>query len=616
MFGLPRLNLRLKQLNFRLLLYIMLLLSVLLPSVAHADWEPLHRDKATYNQGVEALLAGAPDHAEVAFRQVLEKDPSCGKAGHGLAVALLRQNRAEEAVDLLTELAIRYPNQPDALTGLSVASFAAMDFATARTAALQAVALDVTSLEANAALISVLLRQGEVAVAQQAIEDARGKVAGPALACLEAQVLLEGELDAQAAALLPYCRQTIYTDLSANISAALSASPESATGELAAHVGADPVARTVEAVQLLSAGEAGEAEALLTEVLASSPARLDARVVRAQARWALGDAAGARDDLTVAFSGDAWVEVHRTGAMSGILLKSHEEQLAAVLREGAALMVTMLVESGDLDGAQHQLSQARQVWGEGPELATAEAVILYASGDVAGGWQRAEQALTTWPAAPAPLELVARWALASPDQLTDGAAAALQASPRWQDHYNLSIIYYKLSDDAACLRVVHRATGEGGAARDEASRRQLWALGYRCATRAGDLESADEALRRTGRPGELDQIARVNHALLRYNAGQHQEALRVLKGLEGEPKVTALASAISTRVYGLEGDWDQALTAAVTAPASDRYWLAGELSAAGQLLPARRLLTGTCDQLDAEPRARCSQLYAQLGGSL
>ena len=154
-------------------------------SIAAAEWSCTRSSQRIINQAVEALDGGAPAEAEGIYQTVLMKEPSCGLAGHGLSVALLRQDRPQEAMALLTVLAEDYPEQPEALTGLSVAAFAAQDFATARTAALQAIGLDSASLEANAALLAVLLRQGELTLATQVIAEARGKLEGPSLACLE-----------------------------------------------------------------------------------------------------------------------------------------------------------------------------------------------------------------------------------------------------------------------------------------------------------------------------------------------------------------------------------------------------------------------------------------------
>ena len=58
------------------------------------------------------------------------------------------------------------------------------------TAAVEAVRLAPDSLEAVHALVSALLRQGAVGDASQAVANARGKIDGPSLSCLEAQVLL------------------------------------------------------------------------------------------------------------------------------------------------------------------------------------------------------------------------------------------------------------------------------------------------------------------------------------------------------------------------------------------------------------------------------------------
>jgi len=579
-------------------------------STAAAEWSCTRGSQRIINQAVEALESGALDQAEALYQQALLKEPACGLAGHGLSVALLRQDRPEEAAALLTTLAAAYPAQPEALTGLSVAAFAAQDFATARTAALQAVGLDSASLEANAALLAVLLRQGELTLATQVIEEARGKLEGPSLACLEAQVLIEGGHPEQARTLLPYCRQSAQTALVAAVSGQLA---PGSTAAMADRVGAAAVAGISEALDALSSGDAGTARTILDGVLTDSPARIDARVLRARCHRALGDLAAARADLEAAFEGETWIEVHTSGAMSGILLKSHEDQLNTLLADGMGLLITIQLEAGELDQAQQTLRTAQATLGAGPHLAAADARILRAAGERDEGWRRLEVALSTWLVEPVLLTVAAEWGLEDPARMPEGAAAALANSGRWEDRHNLAAILYQSGQHAACVEQIRSATGASGPAPDDATRRRLWSIGYRCAAQAQDLDAAEEAARRAAPMSTLDPVARVNHALMRYSAGQGAAALEPIADLSGPEAVMSMAATIATRVHGEAEQWPEATAAAQHAPAAERYWLGQRLVSDGDLTAGIGLLRSACPELDGEERVQCTQLLLQLG---
>ena len=589
-------------------------MSVLLAfvSLAAAEWSCSRSSARTINQAVEALESGDPGRAEIIYRSVLQKDPDCGLARHGIGVAMLRQDRPEEAQEWLTELAGEYPEQSEALTALSVAAFAAQDFSTARTAALQAVGIDITSLEANAALLAVLLRQGELTLASQVIEEARGKLEGPTLACLEAQVLAEGGFTDQARVLLPYCRQSTQTALVAAISGQLTPGSRAA---MADRVGVAAVAGIAEALDALNHGDPATARLILDGVLKDSPDRIDARIVRARASRSLGDLSAARTDLETIFEGESWIEVHTSGAMSGILLKSHEEKLSTLLSDGVGLLVDILLESGEVELARQQLTQATATLGAGPHLSAAEVRLLRATGEPEEGWRRLQVALTTWIDAPVLLTLAAEWGLAEPAALPEEAATALAASSRWEDRYNLAGIYHQSGRHPECVTEIRRAAGSGGPATDDASRLKLWQLGYRCAAQAQDLEAIEEAARRTGPLTTLDPTSRVNHALLRYSAGQGSAALEPLEALSGSPSVTLLAATITTRVHGEAGSWTPAINAAAGAPAAEQYWLGQRLVDAGKLAEGIDMLQTACPNLTDDERIRCTQLLVQINGA-
>lgn len=579
-------------------------------SAASAGWTCSRSSQRAINNAVEALGAGDPVRAEVMYRKALDGEPDCGMAAHGLGVALIRQDRPAEALALLTDLAATWPEELEVLTALSVAAFAAQDFSTARTAALLAIGQDSTSLEATAALLAVLLRQGEQSLAMQVIEDARGKLAGPSLACLEAQVLVEGGQVAAARSLLSYCRQSPELALVAAVSGQLA---PGSTASLADEVGAAAVAGITEALGALNAGDPATARSILDGVLTASPDRIDARVLRARCHRALGDLDAARTDLEEAFEGESWIEVHASGAMSGILLKSHEEQLNTLLADGIGLLVDILIESGDIAAARQQLTVAEGALGAGPHLAAAQARLLRATGDAAEAWRRLGLALTTWMDEEVLLTVAGEWGLAEPGALPEEAAAALSRSSRWADRYNLAAIYYQSGQHADCISQVRDTTG--ALSLNDAARTQLWGLGYRCASHAQDLRATEEAARFAGPMSSLDPVARVNHALMRYSDGQGHDALAPLAGLSGPPQAAAMAATIAVRVHGEAGEWPEAMSASSRATPADRYWLGKRLVNEGALAEGISVLSAACPGLAGAERVACTDLLIQLGGT-
>jgi tetratricopeptide (TPR) repeat protein len=573
-------------------------------SVAWSAWSPVRGQQGAYNEAVVLLNAGDVDQAEVMFRLVLRADTECGLAQHGLGLSLLRQDQVSEARSVFEALVSAHPDQADAHVGVSLAAFAMQDFGRARSAAQQAVERAPGSLEAVSALVGALLREGAVGDAEQAVARAQGQVDGPSLSCLEAQVLLEAGRTSTAQQRLSYCRQSTHAELSAAVSSQLGAAT---TASAAGMVGAERLGRLSEAVTRLNAGDAAGAVAILDPIVASDDRRADARLIRARARHRIGDIEGARADLEAAFEGGSWVDVHRSGAMSGILRQSHADALQAGLAEGAALLVQIHLESGDVAQGEARLATARAELGDSLPLSLAEARIKRASGAEEEAWA----VVLRWSQAPEAMDLIAEWAIDRPGAVPEPALAALASSGRWNDRYNLSIVQYKQKQYPRCLQTI-----EGARERtmDPGALRELWLVGYRCAVHSEDLASSDRmySLLRGAPVRESD---RVNHARLRLQSGEAEGALSMLRGLE-EPAVQPLAAAISVRAHATLGQWSEATAASTGAAPRERHWLGGQLAAAGQLSAARRVLTSSCQELPHEDRVRCSQLLSQLGGPL
>ena len=571
-----------------------------LVGIGWSAWAPGRGQTRDYNAAVEALEAGELAEAEAIFRRVLEKDPACGLAQHGLGMALLRQNEASEAMLVLGHASEVYPGQEAVHVGLSLAAFASQDFGRAQAAAREAVRLSPGSIDAVAALVGALLRQGSVEAAQEVVTAARGNLEGPSLACLEAQVLAEAGQPETARQRLAYCNQSRRPELAAAVAAQLGASVGAASA-----VGAERLVQLSRAVELVNAGQHGEAIGILDPIAAADGRRADVRLIRARARLALGDRDGARADLEVAFSGETWVDVHRSGAMSGILRQSHAEALQVAIAEGAALLVQIHLEDGQVTAAQQRLSAAKAALGDSRSLDLAEARLLQATGAAPDGWAIAMR----WSSSPQGLDLMGEWAVAEPGSVPDEALAALAASGRWSDRYNLAVVAYNRRDYPRCLEVTAQAAET---TMDPAHLKALWGLGYRCAVFSGVLEDADRLLQRLSVEA-LREADRVNHARLRYQAGQPAEVLALLEGL-ADPGVQGLASSLAMRASVDLERWDEAVRWAPGASAQDRYWLGGRLAEAGEHTAARAVLSAACGQLDAEASARCAQLLEQLDG--
>lgn len=598
-----------------------LLLALSLPAAA-AGWEPSSSAAIDlYDKGYEALRARDPKGAEGHFRALLQAEPKCGMAMQGLGYALLFQNKSQEAKGLLTEVTGLYPDKPGAWTTLSEAAFASQDFGAAKSAANKAIALDPESLDAQMALQSVLMRTGEYKAAGSALDAAELHIPGPEIACLEAQLRLEQKDVTGAQQLLGSCRGSSREDLVTMVEGLLAqASGRTAeASQLMGALGVDTVSQVVRAANQYNSGDAASAVKTLDGVLARSPDRLDARILRGQARASLGDMKGARADLEQAFQGDSWVEVHTTGMMSGILRKSDEEKLQHMVVEGASLLVRILVEDKDLTRARAVLVQARKIAPTGAALDASEAWLLTAEGKHKQAWDLLSAAIVRGERDPLLREVAGQMAYKSLPTASPVVLAAIRSQGPATARFNLASALANASRPADCLAEVF-ATPLGEYNTMGADLRQRFdRLGYRCAVDSEDLVAAEAKLRTiAGGTTKLDAslfATGFNHALMLSKAGNADAALGVLDLLapaEKRAKQKVLSLQLSTLAEA--GRWDQAVQKAADpdAEASDLAWLAGELSNAERPDEARALLRRACPNLKGEDATQCNALLAQL----
>lgn len=604
-------------------LLVGLLLALSLPAAA-ATWEPSTQAGVDlYDQGYQALRGRDPKGAEAAFKKLLQSEPKCGMAMQGLGYALLFQNRSGEAKTLLQEVTQLYPDRPAAWTTLSEASFAAQDFGLAKSSANQAIRLDPESLDAQMALQGVLMRTGEYKAAGAALDAAQLHIPGAEIACLEAQLRLEEKDLAQARQLLVECRRAEREDLVTMVEGLVAqASGRTAeASQLMGALGVDTVSQVVRATEQYNAGDPASAAKTLDAVLAKNPDRLDARILRGQARASLGDKKGARADLEIAFQGDTWVEVHNTGMMSGILRKSDEEKLQRMVVEGASLLVRILVEDKDLTRARTVLGQARKIAATGAALDAAEAWLLAAEGKDKAAWDLLSAAIVRGERDPLIREIAGQMAYKSLSTASPVVLAAIRAQGPAVARFNLASALANASRPADCLAEVV-ATPEGERATMDAELRLRFdRLGYRCAVESEEMVAADAKLRTlTGAGVKLDPslfATGFNHALLLGKGGQPEAALGVL-ALLAPADLRAKQKVLSLRLESLAalGRWEQAAAEAASPDAdpADLAWLAAQLANAERPQEARALLQRACPALTGEDQAQCKALLAELTG--
>ena len=601
---------------------VLLALTLATASPATAAWLPRETDRAAYSDAITRLAQGRLEEARAGFEAVLASDPGCGMAAHGLGMTQLRQGEVQAAIHTLEAAAVDHPQSATVFVGLSTARFVAQDFAGSRSAATRAVALEPDSIDAHATLQQVLLRQGDLGAARADLAAAGPRLPGPVVACFEVQIAAESGDTFTAQAHVERCRRAGAPELvAAAVTRAGGGLDAEAIGEMALGMGVDAMVLLAQAVDRMNAGDAETALGLLDSLLERHPHRTDARLLRGQVRASRGDTAGARADLTAALDAGTWVDVYRSGAVSGILRKSDEQRLRSAVAQGAGLLAGILVDEGDLEGADRLLQRVGGRLPAHPSLTGGAARLAMARGDGAGAASLLDQGLATWPDDPALLDAASTIVLAEPRAATPRVAAGLGRSRAWAHPHNLAVSQLKRGDPEACLQTIAgaRARLAGGLAADPAMR--LAHVGLRCAAEAEDLDAARALLPRAGETSGIPAVTRFNLALLEQQAGRPDAAWRLIRDLVAQPPTDnpLLARAVTglgLRVHVERGRMADAIAIAgrPEVDPADVHWLASRLAADGDLTAARGLLDAACPQLQGDAAARCSSLHQQLGG--
>ncbi|HCH63552.1 MAG: hypothetical protein CL927_10625 [Deltaproteobacteria bacterium] len=589
---------------------------VLLSSPVYAGWAPVVTDRRLYSAAITDLAGGRLEEAEAGFSALLEKDPSCGMALHGRGMARFRAGDVDGAAADLTRVVEAFPDQPEGHVGLSSVRFVEQNFPAAEQAARAAVAADPGDIDGNSALQQVLLRTGDLVGAKDAIEAARAELPPSIVACFEVQVAHEAGDRSGLDAAMGACRAS---GVPALVAAAVSRATGDASivGEMAGQLGVDALLMHAQAVDLFNDGAYADAASTLDTILERSPHRVDARLLRARAQHALGNVDAARADLDAAFGGTAWVDVHRSGAMSGILRKSDEQALAAEVTAGAALWVQMLLDEGSLDAATEQLDRFETTLGSKPPLLAVRAEWMRRSGDAEGAWTFLASALTDAPQDRHLLRLASTWAVAMPDSVPAAVATRLDQSGSWQDAWNLALSHRKSGDLSACHATAAGALQGSASGAPPDVQRKLAGLAHRCAVAARDLVSADALVSSAGGMSALDPVVAYNHAHLRYASGDARGTLtllgeRVMETSPEQAESTRATVALAIRAHlDLDGlDAAHALAAGPWGAPEDQLVVASRLSVAGDDSRAGGLLAQACPMLSGDARARCDALTA------
>ena len=534
----------------------MITLLLLIGGAFAASWDPPEAQAAPFNAGILALQDGKPADAEIAFRQVLAHSPDCGRAAQGLGIALVRQERLDEARRILSQAASSFPDRAELHTALAGAAFAAQDFPSALEQARLASRLDPASVDAQVGLQQVLLRLGEPEQARAAL--AQATLPGPERGCLEILIDLEGDQTPGTTA-AAYCQQAAHPGLASTVQARLSvqAGQLAATGAAAGRAGATTVEQVAQALRHHQHGQDAQALPLLDAALATEPRRIDARILRALVRARTQDEDGALADLEQVFAADSWVQVHPTGEMSGVLTASDEAALEDSVRQGAGLLVSLLVDAGRLDDAEAALLKASRRLGMGPAL-TAGAVRLRGAQDrLDDAWAVLLGGLSQWPEDPDLTLLAAELAARDPVRVPAAVQARLQAATDWRARYHLAVAAGRQGHQGSCA-----AQAEGAASTMDASsppptpadRVTVLRLWHACAVNAGLWTAADRAAAALGDPAAMNEVARLMHALMRQEAGDNAGAIELLDGLHASTaERRATAAEIRAQASGGDG---------------------------------------------------------------
>lgn len=570
-------------------------------------WEPRPSVIADYNLAVEALNALAFAPAEQVLRSVIAQDPGCGLCRQTLAITLVRQERPDEALQLLGPLAEAHPKRPEVFSLISVAAIAAQHPEQARAAAAAAVALEPEDFAAQRSLLRALLAVPDLDAAQDAAEAARAALTPPEAACLEAEVKLAAVALAGVEPLLAACAELGDEALVGEMALKLAR----AQGDLAAVLRLAraqrlaPLMQKAQAAEHLQAGELHAAMQILDEELTRRPGDLDALLLRAWCWQALAQPAQAEQDLVRLLSQPPTAFADERGR----LFEMHSWR--ALRRRAMALYVTLLVDDDRAPEARRRLEAERPTLGEGPALSAAEVTLLLAEGDAEGASLAWEGATGRWDRS----EALASVAIRLDGETPLSASGLVWLQSRADPGYTLQLATQRYHGGRydGCQDALTPLLGHPD---PEVSRLALQ-LAHRCAVADEDLPSAQALLAQlaavTGTP--TDEAA-LRHAWLLGEAGQDDAALALLGRLSPPPgDARTQHRSLSVWLLTRQGRLDEAIALSESGDIEPAQLanLAVALYEDGQRSRARGLMQSACDQMPAPDDARrCAETLTRM----
>ncbi len=366
----------------------------------------------------------------------------------------------------------------------------------------------------------------------------------------------------------------------------------------------------MEALEQGNSGDRKGAIRSLDKIISDMPKHIDARVGRGINRYLLGDAAGAREDLSYAFNDEAWQEIEvDTENLAEVTRTVYTVDLVENRKVGAAMLVMLDAREDKVDDGRAVLKRARDVFGSNAQLYAAEARLMLASGDSARAWEAMGKAVSEPDGTLFVQSVASEMVAKDPDNALPVVTKWLQRVGQWTVHYNQAIGHFEGRRWSQCADTV-QAGLEGFP-----SNQKMLQLGYTCAART-DVAQAGIWLEQLGGAKEADPWSVIAHAEKLQATNRSNDALALLtkmpKKLPGE--LPAQRERVSMEIYLAGKRLDEALRIAKGDNPLAEANLGYALIQAERWDDAQKLLVDVCPKLVGESgESSCQQMlkYAQ-----
>lgn len=574
-------------------------------AVAAPGWNPTHEKAiAHFNDGLALLGQAAPEKAEKLFRKAMKIEAS-GMTEHMLATAILRQNRADEAIVMYAGLAETYPDEPEAWAGYSESLFVGEQFNDARQAALRGVDLEPANYNAQQAALSADLRLGSY-------DDARARLtqyaadAEPGYPdCLWVTLALEVKEEALARDHFPACEAHTEQSIAEGVRMGLASHGWnwSEAGNSARSIGADRYADLARIMDLLEQGRLEEGLSAANAAIEAHGSSPGIQLLRGIILIQGGNKEAGLTDLEAVLESDDWVDAERGGTVTGVLTASSKTAWDLNVTTAVAYAAAIYEEQGKSEKAQELIARTTAKVGTQAPLQVAQAELTLSRGD-ASGWQHVTEAL--------PKLGESRNAAAHVGELLFAYPDAPEAVLAWAAaHGDAGVLANALAGSAnrgdydSCLRLV--------TAKSERDKRtaQDDQLGYVCSVGLKDADRAEIWLAHALKSKSAKSVTVQNHLAFLVNSGNADRARAVL-ATAGEVLDEPVRHDMAARLLLGTGNGDALLTA-VGKPGvtpNVRFNAGVELYNAGRYDDAQPLFEGTCPELTGAAQDSCEQALA------